>query len=201
MLRNILESIVKELLLWFEKIGTISPFFVNGIPEKVKDISFEFIEDIGKTVFWASSDFSKSYATTKLDKSISSLGDNSIKCILFKSLVTLDPEKEVNGVLIVLLIWVRVILLTVVVLFKDPSGWNSVIVSQGFLDQVVPVQYKTISPVLYPSAFAEGDIDVVAFAVPASTVTKELFIYKLKVGTVIKVLVLITILFVIKFFS
>jgi hypothetical protein len=55
--------------------------------------------------------------------------------------------------------------------------------------------------VLYPSALADGVIDVVAFAVPDSTVTKESLMYKLSVGTVINVLTFIIILFVVKGFS
>ena len=85
-----------------------------------------------------------------------------------------------------------VILLIVVDFDRAPVALNFGVSDHFVFVHAVPVQYKVISPVLYPSALSSGVIDVLE-----STVTIDPLIYKLNVGTVINVLNLITSLLVI----
>jgi hypothetical protein len=98
--------------------------FIAGIPERDMLASFVFKEDIGSAVFLASKDLLIETLSTKSVKSISSLGETSTSCILFKSEVTSVDEYEENSELIALLVCVTVIFVIVVASDKEPVELN-----------------------------------------------------------------------------
>ena len=126
--------------------------------------SFVFNEDIGKTELPESSDLSMSIDSTKFVRSISSLGDISITCILDKSFLTDVLVYESNSVLFSFVVCVTVILETVVDIDSDPASFSLGVVAHLSVVHEEPFQYKTIRPL------ASGFIVVVLGRVLLTTV-------------------------------
>ena len=89
-------NIVDDWSLWLENIGTMVDPIIAGIPDKVIWASLEFREEIGSRLLLASKDLLIDTDWTKSVKSISSLGEISTTCILFKSDTTFNEAEGIS---------------------------------------------------------------------------------------------------------